>query len=140
MHCKLHLPQTWKLHAGNSGRLLEMLHGSDRLGKLVSELQQKEEEEVAHQLAIREGEAHEQQQQQQQPGSRRKRGQAQRDSFNPKASEHKSVSCIVAWNLWQHLYSMPSHHILPLMAAFSWASFPSDNAGLRCRGLMCIHA
>ncbi len=66
-----------------------MLHGSDGLGKLVSELQQKEEEEVAHQLAIREGEA--QEQQQQQPGSRRKRGQAHRDGFDPKASEHKSV-------------------------------------------------
>ncbi len=82
------------MHAGNSGRLLEMLHGSDGLGKLVSELQQKEEEEVAHQLAIREGEAQEQQQQQQQQqsGSRRKRGQAHRDSFHPKTSEHKSVA------------------------------------------------
>ncbi len=66
-----------------------MLHGSDGLGKLVSELQQKEEEEVAHQLAIREGEAQEQQQQQQ-PGSRRKRGNGQRD--DPKASEQRSVA------------------------------------------------
>ncbi len=100
-----------------------MLHGSDGLGKLVSELQQKEEEEAAHQLAIREGEA--QEQQQQQPGSRRKRGQAHRDDFDPKASEHKSVSCIVAWNLWQLLYSMTNNHFLLLMAAFSWASFSS---------------
>ncbi|KAL0022420.1 hypothetical protein WJX77_010601 [Trebouxia sp. C0004] len=71
--------------SGNSGRLLEMLHGSDGLGKLVSELQQ--EEEVAHQVAVREGEAQEQQHQQQ-PGSRRKRGQAHH-GFDPKASEHK---------------------------------------------------
>lgn len=85
-----HISQkTWKLHAGNSSRLLEMLHGSDGLGKLVSELQQKEEEEVAHQLAIREGEA--QEEQQQHPESRRKRGQALRDSFHSKPSEHKSV-------------------------------------------------
>ena len=91
VYCEVYVPKLWKLHAGNSGRLLEMLHGSDGLGKLVSELQQKEEEEVAHQLAIREGEAQEQQQQQQQPESRRKRGQAHRDSFHPKASEHKSV-------------------------------------------------
>ncbi|DBA68760.1 hypothetical protein WJX79_008804 [Trebouxia sp. C0005] len=73
--------------SGNSSRLLEMLHGSDGLGKLVSELQQKEEEEVAHQLAIREGEA--QEEQQQHPESRRKRGQALRDSFHSKPSEHK---------------------------------------------------
>jgi len=87
---KHNLPKLWKLHAGNSGRLLEMLHGSDGLGKLVSELQQKEEEEVARQLAIREGEA--QEQQQQQPGNRCKRGRAHRDGSDPRTIEDKSVT------------------------------------------------
>ena len=73
-------------HAGNSGRLLEMLHGSDGWGKLVSELQQREEEEAARQQTMQEGE-----EQQQQPpvGGHRKRGNTTRNSTDPKPTEHR---------------------------------------------------
>lgn len=54
--------------AGNSGRLMEMLHGSDGWGKLVSELQQKEEAD-----------------EQQPAGTRRKRARTPKDGLDPLA-------------------------------------------------------
>lgn len=65
--------------AGNSGRLMEMLHGSDGWGKLVSELQQKEEDD-AQQAAVQAEE-----QQQQPPPNRRKRGRTLKNSSDPLA-------------------------------------------------------
>ena len=64
--------------AGNSGRLMEMLHGSEGWGKLVSELQQKEEDD-AQQAAVQAD-----QQQQPQPNGR-KRGRPLKDSSDPLA-------------------------------------------------------
>lgn len=69
------------VNAGNSGRLMEMLHGSDGWGKLVSELQQKEEDD-AQQAAVQ---AEEEQQQQQPPPNRRKRGRTPKGSSDPLA-------------------------------------------------------
>ena len=69
------------LLAGNSGRLLEMLHGSDGWEKLVSELHQKEEQE-AQQQAIQEDQA-----QQQPPAGGRKRGRAPGDISDPNPKE-----------------------------------------------------
>ena len=55
---------------GNSGRLLEMLHGSDGYEKLISQLEQKEE--ASHrQAAEDEGQR---KAQQEQPAGRNKRG------------------------------------------------------------------
>lgn len=65
--------------AGNSGRLMEMLHGSDGWGKLVSELQQKEEDD-AQQAAVQAEE-----EQQQPPPNRRKRGRTPKGSSDPLA-------------------------------------------------------
>lgn len=66
------------VNAGNSGRLMEMLHGSDGWGKLVSELQQKEEDD-AQQAAVQAD------QQQQLPPKRRKRGRPPKDGCQPPA-------------------------------------------------------
>ena len=63
-------------NTGNSGRLMEMLHGSDGWGKLVSELQQKEEAD-AQQAAVQAD------QQQQPPPNRRKRGRPPKDGSDP---------------------------------------------------------
>ncbi|KAL3155661.1 hypothetical protein ABBQ32_012692 [Trebouxia sp. C0010 RCD-2024] len=63
--------------SGNSGRLMEMLHGSDGWGKLVSELQQKEEAD-----------------EQQPAGTRRKRARTPKDGLDPLAKgirEHKGL-------------------------------------------------
>lgn len=65
------------VNAGNSGRLMEMLHGSDGWGKLVSELQQKEEDDV-QQAAVQAAE-------QQPAGKRRKRARNPKEGFNPLA-------------------------------------------------------
>ena len=83
--------------AGNSGRLLEMLHGSHGWEKLVSELQQKEEEDVQRQ-AIQE---EEEQQQQQAPAGRHKRGRP----ANPDANEARSVTTEVSLICTLHLHN-----------------------------------
>ena len=64
------------MHAGNSGRLLEMLHGSDGWEKLALQLQQREEEEAKQHQQQQEEEA-QQHLQQKQPSESRKRGRTQ---------------------------------------------------------------
>ena len=62
--------------AGNSGRLLEMLHGSDGWEKLALQLQQKEEEDTKQQhqqQAVQQEEEEENQQAKQYAGSRKRR-------------------------------------------------------------------
>lgn len=70
--------------AGNSERLLEMLHGSDGLGKLVSDLQHKEEEEAKVQgTAALDGQG---------PVSR-KRGREEGPSANGTHTHDRSAPC-----------------------------------------------
>lgn len=80
--------------AGNSGRLMEMLHGSEGWGKLVSELQQKEEDD-AQQAAVQAD-----QQQQPQP-NRRKRGRPPKDSSDPLAQPDRSDCLLLMLTLLQ---------------------------------------
>ena len=72
--------------AGNSGRLLEMLHGSDGWEKLALQLQQKEEEEAKqqHQQAAQ-NEEEDGNQQSKQPAANRKRRQPAGSDAVPKA-------------------------------------------------------
>lgn len=87
------------INAGNSGRLMEMLHGSDGWGKLVSELQQKEEDD-AQQAAVQAEEPP--------PAIRCKRGRPPKDSSDPLAKGTRFARLLLFCNvvvpyaeLWQ---------------------------------------
>lgn len=86
--------------AGNSGRLMEMLHGSDGWGKLVSELQQKEEDD-AQQAAVQAD------QQQQPPPNRRKRGRPPKDSSDPLAQATRSDNLLLKMYLICKAVTLP---------------------------------
>lgn len=70
------------INAGNSGRLMEMLHGSDGWEKLASQLQHKEEAD-AQQAAV--------QDEQQSPPGRCKRGRPPKNSSDPPAQGNRLV-------------------------------------------------